>query len=94
MRCLSAVLALLLATLVWLPSAVSADGVLAIVHLPDWGPSPGANSAQSDSLGTTAGANQPEPRNENADRYVRAHSNGAGVTPAPSNDVPVVLTPG
>ncbi|HEY5657279.1 MAG TPA: hypothetical protein VIY27_05780 [Myxococcota bacterium] len=92
MRCFSAVLALVLATLVWLPSAASADGVLAIVHLPDWGPSPSAKSVEKGSLGAAAGTGEPEARNENADRYANAHSNTEGATPSQSNDLPVAVT--
>jgi hypothetical protein len=96
MRCLSAVFALLLATLVWLPSAGSADEGLAIVHPPNWDQSLAivhATGAPLDAAEQTNGSSVDEHGlGEGSDHSAHAHSNGGDATPSPSNGLPLAIT--
>ena len=96
MRCLSAIFAVLLAALVWLPSAGSADDGLAIVHPPNWDQSLAivhATGAPLDAAEQTSGTAVDEHAlGESADHSAHAHSNGVGATPSPSNGLPLAIT--
>ena len=96
MRCLSAVFAVLLATLVWLPSAGSADEALAIAHPPNWDQSAAivhAKGAPSDAVERTDGFGVDELElDEGAGHNGRAASNGGGASPSASNGLPLAIT--
>ena len=88
MRCLSAVLALVLTTLVWLPSAASANDGLAIAHPPNWDQSLAITHATGTPLDEVEQADGSA--GESSDRP--AHSNGNGATQASATDLPLAIT--
>lgn len=96
MRCLSAVFVLLLAALVWLPSAGSADDGLAIVHPPNWDQSLAivhATGAPLDTAEQTNGSTADEHElGEGSDHDDHARSNGGGATHSQSNGLPLAIT--
>ena len=96
MRCLSAAFVLLLAALVWFPPVGSADEGLAIAHPPSWDQSLAivyATGAPVDSAEQTNGfAVDEHGLGEGSGHDNRAHSNGGGATPSPSNDLPLAIT--
>ena len=96
MRCLSAVFVLLLAALVWFPSAAFADEGLAIVHPPNWDQSLAivhATGAPLDAVEQTNGSSVDEHElGEGSNQNNHAHSNGGDATPSPSNGLPLAIT--
>ena len=96
MRCLSAVFAVLLAALVWLPSAGSADEDLAIAHPPNWDQSLAivhAKGAPLDAAERADGSGLDERElGEGAGHNGHAASNGSGTTPSASNGLPLAIT--
>jgi hypothetical protein len=101
MRCLSAVFALLLATLMWIPSAGLADEDLAIVHLPDWDQTLTVTPSEDGPLYTVtqkegtvldSGLGERELREKYPDLYARAQLNGVGAAPSPASAPPLAIT--
>jgi hypothetical protein len=87
---------LILAALVWLPSAGSADEHLAIVHPPNWDQSLSivhATGAPPDAAEQTNGSTAVENElGEGSGHNDHARSNGGGATPSPSNGVPLAIS--
>jgi hypothetical protein len=96
MRCLSAAFVLVLAALVWLPSAGFADDGLAIVHPPHWDQSLAivqATGAPLDVAEQTDGSTvDGHELGEGSDHNDHARSNGGGATFSPSDDLPLAIT--
>lgn len=88
MRCLSAVLALVLTALVWLPSAASADGDLAIAHPPNWDQSLAIVHATGTPLDEVEQADGSA--GESSNRHAQSNSNGAVL--APATELPLAIT--
>jgi hypothetical protein len=96
MRCLSAVFALQLAALVWLPSAAFAQDGLAIAHPPSWDQSLAIAHATGAPLDDVDQANSATvdagPPSQSSDHYAHAPSKGGGATSAPATDLPLAIT--
>ena len=94
MRCLSAVFAVLVAALVWLPSTGSADEALAIAHPPNWDQSLAIVHATGASLGALERSDGVDAlgSGEGAGHNGLAASNGNGATPSASNGLPLAIT--
>ena len=93
MRHLAAVFALVLAGLVWLPTAGFAEDGLAITHPPSWDQSLAithATGAPLDAASQTGGSSVEG--DESSSHSAHAHSNGAGSTHPPADDLPLAIT--